>query len=52
MQDRGKEIEVYFGQGLTVYEYVLTIKVVDVPALLDAVIRTSEAIWRSASRGS
>jgi hypothetical protein len=35
-QDRGKEIEVFFGESLTEYEHVLTIKAADVPTLLDA----------------
>ncbi len=43
-QDLGKMIEVFFGQGLTGYEYVLTIKAADVPALIEALGANSDGV--------
>jgi hypothetical protein len=43
-QDPGKGVEVYFGEGLTEYQYVLTVKAADVPALLKALGAKSDVL--------
>jgi len=43
-QDLGKGLEAVFGEGLTEYEYVLTVKAVDVAALLNALGAKSDVL--------